>query len=844
MGQQNVPTNTPPPAPTPATTPLYDPGINPNVGPSFDQLFKENEARIAQLRAMPGATVPYMATPTPSMRMPAQPTQLPTNAPINPPVASGASLEERRRARSQGWGNMIGNALGQVVNRKNEQDYNDKLTTGKQFADAQIHRDEALRVLKLYPNDPAAKQVLKDADAEISQMQNDPKTFKILKGLMPNYVDPTKDKDKQAREASYNAAFQSDMQGLNNDTLQQRQVSNTADKTSGLPPAGAQQQQQTVPSAQPQQAQAQGQPQQQPQQGLPPIPFRGANEGAWQPPGPKVAIPTQLQTQPQEMAVRQQQEEAARQMGVVRPSASSVAQQSPELRRQLTNVGAGEPSNEERARRALKEAGGGQAAGAKDWQKFHIPTQLQMTPEYKFATEEENKLRDDFITKTMPKAYEKAIEIYKESLTQGNQNYRRAEQEFGATVRKGMDDITRLKIQDSRADAEIRRQTIASAATVRAAQIKAGVLEEAMLSDPRLAPYMNGMVNRQTRDNNTEIARLQASNKQVQATIDDLKLSLGNDPLHPGHPIKPGSQERQKIEGEIQRLSLGFDHNNDEVDRLQTINDKLSALAQGAGLRIQGGTGGGGVGAGFSLQAPQGTNQSYIKGVSDLANNPSRESGMAMTKSFETLRLTPYRDMGKEKRWDIGIGHSYPLGSNVPKEITPAQAEQLYQQDYSDAEHRVTNALQGTKVPMVAGAILTDLAFQSGYVPKDLVKAIQAGDWNKAADVLYEQRNNSGPDAVKTLTQRFGLESQVLRALAGGGGTDGGAGTGTVSTSGQPAGSTAKPSAAIPITPAEGALSNLAFRYVFGQDPISPYITPSPEEPEPTEPEPTSDDKE
>lgn len=801
-------------------------GGDPTSGFTFAGAQQDYQNAIMAGWAMPGARTPHMAVPVPNMRMPAPPMQVPMQDPQ--PRPTDTSVYARRTAKQQGFGNMLGNALGMIANQKNQQNYMNRVNTLEEYGKAKVREAEANRVLKIYPDDAAAKQVLNDAQTEIKRMENDPKESKWLTDAMPNYIDPKKDKYSKERNEAWQRVNRAEVTGTINDNQAQVTTSDKSDQIQGIPPP-------------PPQGRA-GQPQQppMPQQTIPaniarptpgtmggggPVPQMPATQGAPVTQGMTPAQPGQLNRRDQNIPT---------------PPMGGTFQ------------GAGTyPGN---IRFAQQEAAKAQARQTPpppppSWHsRFNIPTELQTTPEYASAMAQQQKYETAYLEKMLPEAEKAAAEVYKVKVQQGNQNFRRILEDNMKLQETYMNNITRANIADAKNKTELQKQGIASAAVVKAAEVRAGYMSMALMSDPRFAPFAGAFAARYTKQYSDQIAKMTTENSQLEKQISDAKIQLGNDPLHPGHPIKPGTPERARIEEQIRAASAQMDNNNTTIRRLQQDIDQVNAMAAGAQQQGQGAGGqqGGGLssnidqaartpGVAGNIRLPEGVqpNSPYANGVRGLLAKPSDPtSWMNMTKNFEGFSPTAYGDAGRKGGRDIGFGHSIQPGEKIASEIDVPTANTLFAQDYRQAQNIVSNALGTTQVPAVAGAILTDLAYQSGKIPQDLATAVKNGDWNKAADLLYAQRNNSGPGAVATLTKRFGLTSQVLRQL-GGGDTSAAARAGTTDSSGQPAiagGTTAgipsKPSAAITVDQTRNAQQ--AAREAFGTEPIlSPATVPT-----------------
>jgi GH24 family phage-related lysozyme (muramidase) len=455
-------------------------------------------------------------------------------------------------------------------------------------------------------------------------------------------------------------------------------------------------------------------------------------------------------------------------------------------------------------------------------QSINFPTELQTTPEYSAMMAREQKIEDAYLNKFLPEAEKAGADIYKTQIQQEGQTQRRFMQDQTEIAKKYIDAIRAADVQDARGQVELKKQAMAGASAERVAQIRTGAIMALLGTDPRMAPFVGALTGKYTKENTTQIEQLTRANKTADDEILRLEGSLANDPTHPGHKI-PKGPERDQIEERIKQLNASKSMNQDRIRGLQKSNADLQNLiptAGGAGQAARaGGEGGAPSPAGF--QVPPGTSSGYLRGVQGLLNTPNNPAAwQQMTKSFEGFRPTAYKD-ASGKGMDIGYGH-FITGKEkgMASEITPQQAEQFFQQDYADAQNKVVNALgQNTanQIPSVAGAVLTDYMYQHGHFSKELTAAIQAGDWNKAADIV-QKSDTAGGKTIPALTQRFGLTSQVLRALAGGGGTVAGGRTDSAVNQGATAGQNTGADITGAIPADQVAAANAAIRDAFGQD--------------------------
>jgi len=111
--------------------------------------------------------------------------------------------------------------------------------------------------------------------------------------------------------------------------------------------------------------------------------------------------------------------------------------------------------------------------------------------------------------------------------------------------------------------------------------------------------------------------------------------------------------------------------------------------------------------------------------------------GEALTKGFEALRLTPYRDLGGV--WTCGWGH-------VGKDVIPGQPWTLEQAETAflvDTAGAVAAVNRGVHVPLTQNQFdaLVDFAFNVGphaFSSSSMLKYLNAGASNAAAIALLK----------------------------------------------------------------------------------------------------------
>ncbi len=136
------------------------------------------------------------------------------------------------------------------------------------------------------------------------------------------------------------------------------------------------------------------------------------------------------------------------------------------------------------------------------------------------------------------------------------------------------------------------------------------------------------------------------------------------------------------------------------------------------------------------------------------------EKGLALTKSFEGLRLDAYQD--SVGVWTVGYGHTGPgLGEGV--KVTDAEAEAMLLADLGDAvrcvNRKVTAAiLQGQFDAMV------DFCFNAGrgnFLQSTLLRKVNAGDFAGAAS-QFGLWVHAGGEVVPGLVRRRQAEAEMF----------------------------------------------------------------------------------
>ena len=136
------------------------------------------------------------------------------------------------------------------------------------------------------------------------------------------------------------------------------------------------------------------------------------------------------------------------------------------------------------------------------------------------------------------------------------------------------------------------------------------------------------------------------------------------------------------------------------------------------------------------------------------------KSGLALTESFEGLRLTAYQDQGGV--WTIGYGHvgkeAFPGNT-----ITQQHAEALLEQDVIWAETAVKNYV---KVPILQSEFdaLVDFVFNCGagnFEKSTLLKYLNAERWEEAKEEFTKWDHVAGKEN-KGLARRRLAEAELF----------------------------------------------------------------------------------
>ena len=138
------------------------------------------------------------------------------------------------------------------------------------------------------------------------------------------------------------------------------------------------------------------------------------------------------------------------------------------------------------------------------------------------------------------------------------------------------------------------------------------------------------------------------------------------------------------------------------------------------------------------------------------------QRGIDFIKGFESLRLNSYQDSAGI--WTIGYGHTG--GVRPGQQITSAQAEALLKQDVAEAESAV-NSLVAVPLTQSQFDALVSLTFNWGagnLAASILLKRLNAGDYEGAAQRLSEHPITSGGRVVQGLVRRRREEAALFRS--------------------------------------------------------------------------------
>ena len=142
------------------------------------------------------------------------------------------------------------------------------------------------------------------------------------------------------------------------------------------------------------------------------------------------------------------------------------------------------------------------------------------------------------------------------------------------------------------------------------------------------------------------------------------------------------------------------------------------------------------------------------------------EQGIAMIRSFEGVKLTPYKDVAG--RWTIGVGHLLAEGEGEEHEtINSAQADAILRNDLDAAEKAVTDLVR-TPISQNEFDALVSFTFNLGrhaLQGSTLLRMLNSGDVDQAADqfVLWDKAHVDGKlTQVEGLTRRRMSERRMF----------------------------------------------------------------------------------
>lgn len=136
------------------------------------------------------------------------------------------------------------------------------------------------------------------------------------------------------------------------------------------------------------------------------------------------------------------------------------------------------------------------------------------------------------------------------------------------------------------------------------------------------------------------------------------------------------------------------------------------------------------------------------------------DAGLALTKSFEGLRLTAYPDVAGV--WTVGYGHT---GTDVKPgmTITETDADALLLADVAEAVASVNRAVTAT-ISQNQFDALVDFCFNTGsgqFLRSTLLRKVNAGD-TAAAAAQFALWNHAAGEVVEGLTLRRRAEAELF----------------------------------------------------------------------------------
>ena len=140
------------------------------------------------------------------------------------------------------------------------------------------------------------------------------------------------------------------------------------------------------------------------------------------------------------------------------------------------------------------------------------------------------------------------------------------------------------------------------------------------------------------------------------------------------------------------------------------------------------------------------------------------ETGLALTRSFEGLRLTAYQDSAGI--WTIGYGHTRP-GLAAGTTITEADAEALLRADLADAVACVNRAVTHP-IEQHHFDALVDFCFNAGrgsLLQSTLLRKVNLGDFAEAA-CQFGLWVHAGGQVIPGLVRRRKAEAEMFAQSA------------------------------------------------------------------------------
>lgn len=134
------------------------------------------------------------------------------------------------------------------------------------------------------------------------------------------------------------------------------------------------------------------------------------------------------------------------------------------------------------------------------------------------------------------------------------------------------------------------------------------------------------------------------------------------------------------------------------------------------------------------------------------------QSGLALTESFEGVRLTAYQD--QVGVWTIGYGHT--SGVTPGMTCTQLQAEQWL---LEDVQHACIVVRMNVSVPLTQGEFdaLVDFVFNLGsgnFVSSTLLKLLNTGDYDDAAAQFPRWDRAGGVEVAGLLRRRIAEQNE------------------------------------------------------------------------------------